>query len=146
VTIARRNGVKDYEEPVFNEENIVYIENADDVIERINPSGPVSPEGSEDPSQEVEVRAGTQFNHLNLPTNRETNNPGMPQRTEVGKTVLDRKTRYLTAMGQQQTLTKRESVAIMHERVTGLRDTSHLFLANIDRTQSIALDEIFGKK
>ena len=34
----------------------------------------------------------------------------------------------------------------MHERVTGLRDTSHLYLAGVDKTQSIALDEIFGKK
>jgi len=62
VTIAKRNGVKDYEEPVFNEENIIYIENADDVIEseRINPSDRASPEGSEDPSQEpIKLREGS---------------------------------------------------------------------------------------
>lgn len=34
----------------------------------------------------------------------------------------------------------------MHERVTGLRQTSNIYLAGVDRTQSIALDEIFGKK
>lgn len=72
---------------------------------------------------------------------------GNAGRTEVGKTIGGiRGTRYLTALGQPATLTKRESVAIMHERVTGLRDTSHLYLAGVDKTQSIALDEIFGKK
>lgn len=45
-TIASKNGKKDYVEPTFSEENILLIENADDVIERINPSGPVSPESS----------------------------------------------------------------------------------------------------
>jgi len=34
----------------------------------------------------------------------------------------------------------------MHDRVTGLRQTSSLYLAGVDKTQSIALDEIFGKK
>lgn len=34
----------------------------------------------------------------------------------------------------------------MHERVTGLRDNSSFFLAGVDRTQGIALDELFGKK
>jgi hypothetical protein len=33
----------------------------------------------------------------------------------------------------------------MHERVTGLRQTPSLYI-NVDMTQSIALDEIFGKK
>lgn len=32
VTIAKRNGVKDYEEPVFVEENILMIENDEDII------------------------------------------------------------------------------------------------------------------
>ena len=48
---ARRNGVKDYEEPLFNEETIAMIENSDDIIERINPSAPVS-EGTEDRESE----------------------------------------------------------------------------------------------
>jgi hypothetical protein len=52
----------------------------------------------------------------------------------------------MTALGEQRTVSKRESVAMMHERVTGLRDTAHLYLAGVDKTQSIALDEIFGKK
>jgi hypothetical protein len=34
----------------------------------------------------------------------------------------------------------------MHERVTGLRQTSSQYLIGVDKTQSIALDEIFGKK
>jgi hypothetical protein len=34
----------------------------------------------------------------------------------------------------------------MHEKVTGIRQTADLYLVGVDRTQSIALDEIFGKK
>jgi hypothetical protein len=34
----------------------------------------------------------------------------------------------------------------MHERATGWEYTQDLYLAGVDRTQSIALDEIFGKK
>jgi hypothetical protein len=59
MTIAKRNGVKDYEEPVFNEENIIMVENHDDVIDRINPSGPVSPVGSED--DDATERVGTRL-------------------------------------------------------------------------------------
>lgn len=43
-------------------------------------------------------------------------------------------------------LTQRESVAMLHERVSGLRMTAHLYAMGVDKTQSIALDEIFGKK
>jgi len=43
-------------------------------------------------------------------------------------------------------LTQRESVANLHETVSGLRMTSHLYAIGVDKTQSIALDEIFGKK
>ena len=62
-----------------------------------------------------------------------------------GKTMM-RSTRYLTAFGQEQKPTKRETVAMMHEKVTGLRENTSVFLMGVDRTQSIALDEIFGKK
>lgn len=34
----------------------------------------------------------------------------------------------------------------MHERVTGLRQTGNNYLIGVDKTQSIALDEIFGRK
>ena len=36
----------------------------------------------------------------------------------------------------------------MHERVTGLglRDNSMLYAPGVDKTQGIALDELFGKK
>ena len=34
----------------------------------------------------------------------------------------------------------------MQERVTGLRNTAGLYLLGVDKTQGIALDEIFGKK
>lgn len=69
----------------------------------------------------------------------------MPE-NRTGATELARGTRYMTSMGEGKTLTKRESVAIMHEKVTGLRETSNLYLAGVVRTQSIALDEIFGEK
>jgi len=64
MTIARRNGKKDYEEPVFDEEYIIMVENQDDVIDRINPSGPVSPVGSED--DDATERVGTRL-FQNLP-------------------------------------------------------------------------------
>lgn len=60
IFIARQNGVKDYQEPTFNEETIAMIENSDDLMNRINPSGPVSPEGTEDNDE----RAPTQFQNL----------------------------------------------------------------------------------
>lgn len=34
----------------------------------------------------------------------------------------------------------------MHATVTGIRDSSHLWVIGADKTQSIALDEIFSKK
>lgn len=44
VYIAKRNGVKDYEEPTFEEESVMMIEEAGgDVMDRINPSGPLRP-------------------------------------------------------------------------------------------------------
>lgn len=98
------------------------IEDSGDVMDRINPSGPLRPS--------LGRETGTQFQHLNQPQEGEG----------------DRKTRYMTHARQTQTLTKRESVANMHERVTGLRQTSNVYLVGVDRTQSIALDEIFGKK
>lgn len=52
----------------------------------------------------------------------------------------------MTNTRQTQTITKRESVAHMHERVTGLRQTANNILIGVDKTQSIALDEIFGRK
>jgi hypothetical protein len=42
ISIAFRNGVVDYQEPVFLDEQVILIENEDgDVIDRINPSGQV---------------------------------------------------------------------------------------------------------
>lgn len=43
-------------------------------------------------------------------------------------------------------LTKRETVAYMHATVTGIKQSAHLFVIGADKTQSIALDEIFSKK
>jgi hypothetical protein len=41
ISIAFRNGVTDYEEPTFEEEEILMVEDVgEDLIERINPSGP----------------------------------------------------------------------------------------------------------
>ena len=41
ISIAFRNGVTDYEEPIFEEEEILMVEDVgEDLIERINPSGP----------------------------------------------------------------------------------------------------------
>lgn len=94
------------------------IENADDLIERINPSGPVSPEGSEDRGEyQGTIRAGTQFIHL-ATADRE----GRTEARLDGKTdVRMRSTRYMTSLGQEQKPTIRESVAMMHERTTGIR-------------------------
>lgn len=35
---------------------------------------------------------------------------------------------------------------MMNERVAHVRDNTNVYLAGVDRTQGIALDEIFGKK
>ena len=43
-------------------------------------------------------------------------------------------------------LTKRETVSYMHETVTGIRQSAHLFIIGTAATQSIAIDEIFSKK
>jgi hypothetical protein len=40
----------------------------------------------------------------------------------------------MTNLRQTQTLTKRESVAILHERVTGLRQTGNNYLIGVDKT------------
>ena len=43
-------------------------------------------------------------------------------------------------------LTKRETVALMHATVTGIRQSAAFWVIGMDRTQSIAIDEIFQKK
>jgi len=44
-------------------------------------------------------------------------------------------------------LTRRETVALMHATVTGIRQSTNWWVVGADRTQSIAIDEIFsGKK
>ena len=43
-------------------------------------------------------------------------------------------------------MTKRETVAYMHATVTGIRESAHLWVIGADKTQSIAIDEIFSKK
>ena len=43
-------------------------------------------------------------------------------------------------------LTKRETVAYMHATVTGIRESAHIWVIGADKTQSIAIDEIFSKK
>ncbi len=91
----------------------------------INPSGPIRKTEQEQ----------QQFDHLLVPS--------APAQEE---SAVNRKTRYMTNTRQTQALTKRESVANLHERVTGLRQTSNLYLVGVDKTQSIAFDEIFGKK
>lgn len=40
--IARRNGKKDYKEPVFEDEDILFIEEEVELTNKINPSGPVA--------------------------------------------------------------------------------------------------------
>lgn len=42
-------------------------------------------------------------------------------------------------------LTKRESVALMHATVTGIRQSTNWWVMGADRTQSIAIDELFSK-
>ena len=43
-------------------------------------------------------------------------------------------------------LTKRETISYMHATVTGIRQTAHLWVIGHDRTQSIAIDELFAPK
>ena len=43
-------------------------------------------------------------------------------------------------------LTKRETVSYMHATVTGIRQSAHLWVIGADKTQSIAIDELFSKK
>ena len=43
-------------------------------------------------------------------------------------------------------LTKRETVAYMHATVTGIQGSAHLWVIGADKTQSIAIDEVFSKK
>ncbi len=40
--IAARNGVKDYKEPVFDDEDVLFIEEEVELTNKINPSGPVA--------------------------------------------------------------------------------------------------------
>lgn len=70
VTIARRNGVKDYTEPSFDDENMILVESTEDVLDRINPSGPLR---TSEPDRN--------FEHLLIPNQED------PQ---------GRKTRYMT--------------------------------------------------
>lgn len=70
VTIARRNGVKDYTEPSFDDENMILVESTEDVLDRINPSGPLR---TSEPDRN--------FEHLLIPNQEDSQG---------------RKTRYMT--------------------------------------------------
>ena len=51
-----------------------------------------------------------------------------------------------TNMSGSSRMTKRESVAYMHATVTGIRQSGHLFVIGADKTQGIAIDELFTKR
>lgn len=72
MTIAKRNKVLDYQEPIFDDEHIVMIE-VEDGSQNINPSGPIR-------TTEPETQ---QFDHLLAQTAQE-------------ESAVIRKTRYMT--------------------------------------------------
>jgi len=55
-------------------------------------------------------------------------------RGTTGTLPDSKKTRYMTTARQTQTLTLRESVSNLHERVSGIRLTAHLYAIGVDKT------------
>lgn len=68
------------------------------------------------------------FEHLLVPSAEEAG------RDQSGSVPDSKKTRYMTTTRQTQTLTLRESVSNLHERVSGIRLTAHLYAIGVDKT------------
>ena len=123
--IAKYNGVIGYDDPKFDAEYEILVEGQEG-----NPASRVS-----DNQQRL---SDGQFDHL---LGRQTQARDGTKATEKAQNG-----RYITQARATQRMTKRESVAYMHATVTGLRQTAHLFLIGVDKTNSIALDEAFTQK
>jgi hypothetical protein len=92
---ARRNGVKNYVPPRFEEEYDVYVEDLDQnaKLEQMGPS---------------QQKKGGQFAHL-------LDAQGQTERESRKETSVSGKKRYVTQAGvEMDRLTKRETVALMH--------------------------------
>ena len=146
--LARCNGVADYQPPSFDVDFEIMVENLD---------GDSNSRPTERKTHGSE--GGGNFDSLLSKRDRNTaSSPNKKDDAEEGGN--DRKTttmgRYMTVSKaanlniREETsinrLTKRETVAYMHATVTGIRKTGSVWVIGADRTQSIALDEIFSKK
>ncbi len=131
VKFAKRNGVKDYEPRTFEEETTI-------LIEQMDPDRDTNIRTSGGPGENEEG-----FAHL-LPAAAASPTEGAVRPTAMTK--LDINKRYMTNTGVVYRPTIRETVSNLHETVTGIRMTSHLYLIGVDKTQSIALDELWSAK
>ena len=141
--IAKMNGVKDYVPPKFNVEYEIDI-------------------GIEDMDSSMNLRVSEPDKSKNfdsLISKRGADTSGAGNDSKQEESHENRQTtafgRYMTvAKGGQRAgsdlsinggLTKRESVALMHATVTGIRNVPTWWVVGAARTQSIAIDEAFSK-
>ena len=144
--IAKMNGVQDYSAPKFEVEFDIQVENVDETKDTQRKSktgfdGLLEKRGDQALSKSGKVAA-------NVSPETSGDDALVRQTHALGRyrTVAqsDSDQRDGTNMSINR-LTKRESVALMHATVTGIRQTTNWWVIGADRTQSIALDEAFSK-
>ena len=162
--IAAKNGIQDYQAPQFQVDYEIMIENVDGegtITSRPSNEGqaPTHPK-TEENSKLVGGNDNSNFDSLisqrdrttaakaNADTEENRDTTTIGRYMTVNKDYL--KSRDPTATDNNQLratrLTKRETVSFMHATVTGVRQTGALWMIGVDRTQSIAIDEIFSTK
>ena len=148
IQIARFNGVKNYQPPQFDVDYLIYVEDVDAKSTSTGNEISLDKERLSDPnntnSQSNVDGNNSQFDHL-LGNSQHQNR----QKTNQPGTMRNSSGRYLTAFwdGKEPVrISKRESIAYMHETVTNIRDSAANWIIGVDRTQSIAIDELFSKK
>ena len=116
---AKRNGVKNYKPAQFTEEVTIMIEQLDVDDSAVQPKSAM-------------VEEGEGFDHLLPAQIRQGSSKDMIRPSTSGR--LDINNRHMTSTGVVYRPTIRETVANLHETVTGIRITSHLFLIGVDKT------------
>ena len=146
--IARMNGIKDYERPKFEPEYDIHI-GAEEIDVSADVAGPDMQGKNQQFDSLLSVRrsgndAGRATQNENKMTFERSNEEVIGRYRTVAKAAEDRDPTSGTSTSINR-LTKRETIALMHATVTGIRQTTNWWVIGADRTQSIAIDEMFSK-
>lgn len=139
--IAKGNGIQDYTDPVWEVEYDIMIE-----VEGVDSSARLtSARGGENKSKNFDSLISQRNNGALKGSNIDNNNLAVSKgryRTVANGENVPRD----GSSASVNRLTKRETVALMHATVTGIRHSTNWWVIGVDRTQSFAIDEALSKQ